>query len=454
MQIKKYINLVLNGCLTGNYSALEIIIPIYQHENSSWCLIKFRCAKHIDKTVVKKDLCSAVSKNIQVKDGAILGLLGSQVFYEFREGKPREREGYLIEKLELPRYMLDNINIEELLNSVKQDFFVFKYRKEVAVVDIESIEEEIRSKTWLKAEFLPLFLRNSQLKLLVGSQSKHIILQEQQPLGIFESEDLKFIAFIHESSSKNLNKIKVSVYQSDGCEEIKETGIMDFFESINFNIYFLYGVRIKSPIKINIFSKSDDFDFKLCLSKIYSYIEDNQKINSFLKEYIESEKFKLVQKIEYRKSSLKQRKKIFFTDSKSGEDYELGFEPTNEKELIILASKLEKEISRTLGFFKIIEHTSQVGIDGLITIRKTPSSLLEECVTVEFEYSLSNFFKHEHPIHQTRYIICWNIGNIDSPKSLRIPYKIHEEDWKLSLIFYDHIIDVLPLYKLPGLIFR
>ncbi|WP_159786748.1 hypothetical protein [Sodalinema gerasimenkoae] len=394
----------------------------------------------------------AITQDIKVEDGNIFGLLGFPGFYDFHQVPPHLKEGYISDKWNLPHDFLDKIDIENLLNSAKEDYFVFKYKRGASILDLDSLEREIYSNTWLKAESLPLFLKNIQFKLLVGAQSKTILTQENNPLGFFENEDLQFVAFVHKSYSKKSNNINVNIYKNDGYTETKKIDVKVFFKSISFDMYLLYGVRIKSPIQINIFSQSSDFNLSFCLRKVYSYVAKSENIKSFLNQYIESEKYNLVKKIEDRKLSIKNRKRIFFVDQKSGKKYDLGFEPTNEKELIILASKLEKEISSALDFFQIVEHTSQIGIDGLIKIKKSPHTLSEEYVTVEFEYSLSNFFKHEHPIHQTKYIICWNIGVIKNLKDLGIFFTMNKEDWRFSLNFSDHIIDVLPLSKLPGLV--
>jgi hypothetical protein len=141
------------------------------------------------------------------------------------------------------------------------------------------------------------------------------------------------------------------------------------------------------------------------------------------------------------------------------EEIDLGPEPTNETETLIFTGKLEKALEGEFGVFKILEHTSQYGIDGLIMIRRSSESVVEEAAVVEFEYELSNFFRHRHPIRQTNYVICWSLGNLkdgevrfgeggirsDGPLSVEIrPF-----GWMKILIFGDHMIYVLPLQSWP-----
>ena len=100
-----------------------------------------------------------------------------------------------------------------------------------------------------------------------------------------------------------------------------------------------------------------------------------------------------------------------------------------------------------------------------LQIRRTPDSLLEEAASVEFEYELSNFFKHGHPVLQTNYIICWTTGNLPDgvirsgkegigTDSSTIAVRMRSSSWMKVLSFEEHIIYVLPIEKLPNLIIR
>ena len=52
-----------------------------------------------------------------------------------------------------------------------------------------------------------------------------------------------------------------------------------------------------------------------------------------------------------------------------------------------------------------------MGIDARSVIQMLPDGSMFQSATVAFEFSIDNFFRHEHPIRQTSFIICWTIGN-------------------------------------------
>jgi hypothetical protein len=114
-----------------------------------------------------------------------------------------------------------------------------------------------------------------------------------------------------------------------------------------------------------------------------------------------------------------------------------------------------------LGQFLILEHTSQIDIDGMVRIQREPARLLEEAATVEFEYRLASFFTHRHPILITNYIVCWTLGDLADKSYGYGPHGLQPEGpptveiasigWMKILKFAEHMIYVLPLEQFPGL---
>ncbi len=142
----------------------------------------------------------------------------------------------------------------------------------------------------------------------------------------------------------------------------------------------------------------------------------------------------------------------------------LGLEPTCEHEVLILTGKMEAALRKQLHEFMVLEHTPQIDIDGILHIRREAGLHLQEAATVEFEYDLPNFFKHQHPIPITEYIICCTVRPLED-KVYRFGAKGIQEagplsvemcslGWMKVLRFADHMIYVLPLEQFHGLTIR
>lgn len=86
--------------------------------------------------------------------------------------------------------------------------------------------------------------------------------------------------------------------------------------------------------------------------------------------------------------------------------------PTNEMELVALHQKLEG-LGAIPFRFDSLEYTPKIGIDAIANFKLDQSRPLSKLATVEFEYLLENYFRHEHPTEHTDLIVCW-----DSPLQL------------------------------------
>jgi hypothetical protein len=165
-----------------------------------------------------------------------------------------------------------------------------------------------------------------------------------------------------------------------------------------------------------------------------------------------------VEKLERRRSSLKRRRRVRLrTDENLVID--LGPEPTNENETLIMAGKMQDPIARELGAFVLLEHTGQIGLDGLIVIKRNKESLVQEAAAVEFEYQLHNFFQHRHPIRLADYIICWSVGAQEEGEIMFGDYgelraTLKRAGWMWMLMFEDHMIHVIALSEFPRIDIR
>jgi hypothetical protein len=120
--------------------------------------------------------------------------------------------------------------------------------------------------------------------------------------------------------------------------------------------------------------------------------------------------------------------------------------PSCENELVALYMKLE-----TLGMIpfacKVLEYTSRAGIDALANHRIAPAGAFSLYAPVEFEYSLENYFDHEHPMDQTTLIICWEANeDVCSDRCRSTP-----DRWLYFAIGANVDIPVLVLSKIPEL---
>jgi hypothetical protein len=250
--------------------------------------------------------------------------------------------------------------------------------------------------------------------------------------------------------------VKCDIYCNDGRLTSINIKSNDFLNTIHFPSANYYGFDLDIPLKFEAFwlkSSSCEDRFLYAIRNSFHIHNDLRKI---MNQRLDSIKHEKTRNLEKRRTNLQKRQSVILQDDKNRKF--IGLVPTNEQELIILTSKLEEVISQEIGYFKILEHTGQSGIDGFIRIKRSPDSILEEYASVEFEYELKNFLKHRHPIQQTEYIICWTIGDFQTEQikefghvSLAIE-KTSKNSWLKILKFYDRVIYVIPIINFPYLI--
>lgn len=88
--------------------------------------------------------------------------------------------------------------------------------------------------------------------------------------------------------------------------------------------------------------------------------------------------------------------------------------PCNEYETVILFSGLLGAKQSPFYQFEILDYSSSEGIDAICSYKIEKDDVLKKDVAVEFEFKLSNFFKHRHPPQHVELIICWKIDVMQS----------------------------------------
>ena len=104
-----------------------------------------------------------------------------------------------------------------------------------------------------------------------------------------------------------------------------------------------------------------------------------------------------------RQATAGRRAKVFWQGA------ELMCVPRAESEVAVLVGKLESLGALPLAQFKLREYTPKVGIDALADYQVNSGSQSVILGPVELEYSLENFFQHEHPQEQVGMILCWQV---------------------------------------------
>lgn len=143
---------------------------------------------------------------------------------------------------------------------------------------------------------------------------------------------------------------------------------------------------------------------------------------------------------------LDKRKDAIATSSKV--ETAMGFRfkvPSNEYETVILFSAMVAENSHPFYHFELHEYASSQGIDSISTYKIRQTDVAKSTQATEFEYKLSNFFKHGHPIQHTEIIICWTIDPC--------PHDVNptEFPWLYKLEIDSHAIPVVEMKKFPSI---
>ena len=90
------------------------------------------------------------------------------------------------------------------------------------------------------------------------------------------------------------------------------------------------------------------------------------------------------------------------------------------------------------------EYAASQGIDAICSYKLKSDDVLKKFVATEFEFVLSNFFKHGHPLQHAEIIICWEIDKL-------YPELKKGENWLHELEHQGRIIPVIEIMSFPNL---
>lgn len=454
------VNQELQGQLLQGRSLLlkKVDIPTSQGDNWLWFFCFF------DGTNDTNDLEEIFKKSLEVispfSRSEVLGhSCSGDVLTAFEDCLPRylSLTDLLAEtsNLKMPSYAKEILRVM----SNKEQILFFRLKRE-GISDASTLVKELRQRTWFQARFMPFQSLNRNIEFSLGASRDRLTIENEKGIVYFDT-NTSFCGIFE--SLRGESKISIKVFDPLKMNTNFLVSLNDFLRVIGFSINRAYGFEFRIPIEIEVFLReSFEFTPQIFLEELQSSDIACRACRDLVARQIEEQKRETVERLERRRQNLLSRQKISIQDGY--ETIDLGYVPTNETELIILASKMEPLIKKHFGEFQLLEHTSQLGIDGIINIRRTTASAVEKLVNVEFEYTLENFFKHEHPIEQTQYIICWDLDRIQRGSSqLKIGKKgfyqdtsievsLHSDGWIRVLSFKNHMIYILPLIYFPGLV--
>lgn len=113
--------------------------------------------------------------------------------------------------------------------------------------------------------------------------------------------------------------------------------------------------------------------------------------------------------------------------------------PENEQETVILFTALVAEKALPFAYFEMHEYAANQGIDAITSYKVMDVDVTKNRVATEFEYKLSNYFKHGHPIQHTEIIICWVVD------ITRDDLTVTDENWLYKLNLDGNTIPVVEM---------
>jgi hypothetical protein len=436
----------VNGELQTGRKLTQVVVPTAQEEQWTWCLL------HFDQLASSDPIPPLPPMNLT--KGELFGASGADTFYRALED---------FNCSQVPKESLADPTIQDTMSSYvrnrlvetnpKPPFLFLRLKPEPQPFDADTAAMELRQLTWLRFRSLPQELGSRQLEIEIGAHRASLKPSLETPSVEFEVTGNYFAAYVLPGVRAG---IKYNVCGRDGLAQTFTLSLDVFLELIGFPIQEGYGYEYSLPLEFDaLFMGCDNVERTVQDSLRQMATSARGKLFELVRAQIAKTKQEYMSRLEARKEALLQRNALYLGEQR------LGYVPTNEHEVLILAGKLETAVAKNLAEFLILEHTSRIDIDGMVRIRRQSGLLLEETATVEFEFSLDNFFKHKHPISITNYIVCWSMGPLKEGEH-RFGYKglsaegplrveVSTSGWIRILKFPEHMIYVLPLEYFPGL---
>ncbi|MFG3818222.1 hypothetical protein [Limnothrix redekei] len=467
MSISKLLVSVLLNEVKSGLELEQVEIPLIQDNHVQWLVLYFDDQKASQVEYATQKLITSLLKLME-EGGVIGGSDSDTVLCLDRDlGLESVSKDVFINdssKYVVPSFILQLISNHSHDQEKSRSPYIFISRpKDLNVVDLDKIEMDLRNCTWLGSCALPSSLLHRKITIKLGANQRSIVPKQRSVLSYCETKNSLYTIYRYENDLKSSNLcLIINIYQRNQGTRTEEVAFGELLQSLSIASNY-HGISGSIELVVDAFcQKFNSIDLKQDFLQLIS--DSSNPISLVLKKLvmkkINEQREKSIQKIESRKQKLQQKPRISITTEIG--NFDLGLVPTNEQETIILAARAEPYIQRILGDFKILDHTSNSGIDSLIKIRKSLESPTLDMAVTEFEYRLDNFFKHDHPVMQVEFIICWTLGGYSSNGCFEIPhskvrrkiiqFEISDFDsWIKILNFSNHIIYVLPLEKLPGL---
>jgi hypothetical protein len=324
------------------------------------------------------------------------------------------------------------------------------------VSDISAVVDLLKQETWLGSSCLPIALHDRSLLLRLGAQEQIVRPNRPIPVAAASFEAGMIAAF--EATPARVATFRIT-QPGAACRNSRRSAA-DCIGELGISLNRQYGFICEVPLRFEYFSLTTDHVDDLCLQRAVLHLgRVDASCSARVERHLDSIIAETVSRLNQRKHGLRHRTRLEWIEK--GTRIDLGPQPENENETLILLGKLETWLNQILPYFRILEHTSLLGIDGLLDIQLALDSARQFGAPVEFEFELVNFFQHQHPIRQTSYIICWTarglsegfhscgVKGLDEGDGVSFEYR--GEGWIRTLQFADHQIHVLILEELPNL---
>ena len=353
---------------------------------------------------------------------------------------------------EFPRGVVDRTRREG-----RGNVLLARVVRDDSLFDLDVLIRRLDAATWLGLRIPSEIRPDREIELVLGGQRRTLTSTPTSPVA-FVHVDGHSLAF-YESPPEPVVRVSMWV---PGCEVAhKSISAGELMEALRISRNRYYGYRVRLPVMMEVVS-----EVALSDEELRSLITDNaatfSRIRSACLEAIDRSVREGIDKLESRRAALVRRDRLRVVSERRHVD--IGRVPTNESEVLILVGKLHPYIAKELPRFDVHEHTSLLGIDALADIQLFPDAQATLSTTLEFEYSLANFFRHEHPVRQTSFVICWTIGELPdivhySPRDGKDTHVdpgpseiiLLGSGWIRRLNFGDHLLYVMIIEEFPGL---
>jgi hypothetical protein len=448
---------LLVGVLSGELSEQALLrgVEILTGPQRVWTWVLLRLG-YLGDPAFAKILYSMAPVNA----GELVYHISRDLLYFSRDGFPLERVS--VADLEVRASLEDDLPeyVQGILGSTPSSEALFVLIRTVTpagVVDAEDLKRAVVNQTWVGCRSLPPHLAQRKIELRVGAQRLVVKPLTREPIINFEFGQAYVAAF---SGGGEAEGILIRLYGIDGSSNFLRLDSQGFLDAIGFPEEEAYGFEIKIPLEFDAIVPSCRGGVDEVLEAVRANSQVHDLLRGPVKTAVTAAMTRSRERLERRRSDLMGRKRIY---TKEGQALEFLMPvPKNETELLLLVAKLEGRLREMFGEFQVLEHTAQLGIDGLIRFRPKVDAPVEESATVEYELELPTFFRHNHPIRQTQYIICWTLGGlVDGTirfgaggirQNGKMTAQMRPTDWMKVISFGDHLIRVLPLESLPGIV--